>query len=120
MPRERGSLRSHGKYDACILRTNIDSGMLKILTKYQSAATALIKGSPKSRKLDSGAILVRYDKQRMVELGDVKDVKVRSVAARNLQNSQFLYFCAKDRAQGFLGFGTEPPRAASTNDIVNH
>jgi hypothetical protein len=123
MPRERGSLsraRSHGKYDTCILRTSVGGGVLKILTKYQSAATALIMGSPKSRNLGSGAILVRYDKRRVVELRDVKDVKVRSVAARKFQNSQFLYCCAKDRTQGFLGLGTEPPRAASANDVVNH
>ena len=50
--------RSCGRSSPCILRTDIDKELLEILTVNNPAATASIKGSPKSVKLDSEAIPV--------------------------------------------------------------
>lgn len=48
----------YGKPGCCILRTNTDNDILRILTANKSAATTSRKKSPKSTKLDSEVIPV--------------------------------------------------------------
>ena len=50
--------RSCGRSSPYILRADINKEILGILTADNSAVTALVKGSPKSVKFDSEAILV--------------------------------------------------------------
>jgi hypothetical protein len=56
---KRGSLskaKRCGGCNPCTLRTNIDKEMLKILTRYQSAAAVPVWESPEPVKLDFEAI----------------------------------------------------------------